>query len=589
MKYFIYTFILISSILFVRCQKESSTTKLVFNADIVRKAHEAIVKYNAGKEPVNNVVKLVYFHGSDKAPLDNWRERLSRTLDDVSDFYKEEFARYGIEIDGIPFEKKEGKYVFTVIEGDLISQDYNTKSGGKIQMEIWNKAKKKINLAKDHVLVINGLSFRKEDGTYVFHSPYHGRGSVANGICQVADCELLDSKLLTDSVKRMVFSEMAVARKECAVAEFNSWYIGGIAHELGHIFGLPHDFGQELEFDSKHISLMGQYGSRHFRDYLWHGEVSALFSSASIVQLLSHPVFAKSTKTVDFVLDSLSFDKRNNKVIVKTKIRTKELPYALIALLRPSNKTEYFNQSFSSIVTTNKPSIVLDSFAQGNYFLQLQFLFANGTFRRSSRMISIDDAGNANLQRFPVRAKLNIKNLYDKYQKIEKTKEAKICLGILKGILNPPEPIELKTASANKLFLSDAKWEKAKVGWGVLARNYYSKDSELKLFLKLKGKLYSKGLYAHSPALHVFNLDSKWKTFSATIGLRDDARMQGSAIFKILGDGKLLYKSPVLRVNQKADFKIDVSNIKTLELQTAGAEGHNYNSWAVWLDPIIKR
>ena len=589
MKYFIFSFILINSILFISCQNESSTIVPTFNRDLISKAHKAIEVYNSGKVPVNNVVKVVYFHGSDKAPLDNWRERLTRTLDDVSNFYKEEFYKYGIETDGIPFEKNGDDYVFNVITGDSISQNYNIKSGVRIQMEIWKKAKGKIDLSKDHVLVINGLSFKKDDGTYVFHSPYHGTGSLVNGICHVADCEQLDSKLLTDSVKRMVFSEMMIKRKACSVAEFNSWYIGGIAHELGHVFGLPHDYGQPSEFDSKHISLMGQYGSRHFRDYLWHGEVSASFSSASILQLMSHPVFSKSAKTTGFALESLSFDKKDNKVIVNTKIRAKELPYALVALIRPSSKSEYFNMSFSSIVTTDKPTIELDSLQKGDYYLQLQFLFADGTFRRSNRMISVDKYGDAKETNFLQRGKLDIQKLHDKFQKLEKTKEVEITLGILNGILNPPPPIDLKTTHINKLSVSDAKWEKATVGWDKLARNYFSKESEFKLFLKLKGKLYNKGLYAHSPASFVYNLDRKWKTFSATIGIRDYAHTQGSAIFKVLGDGKILYKSSALRVNQKADLKIDVSKIKTLELITAGAEGHNHNSWAIWVDPILER
>jgi hypothetical protein len=101
--------------------------------------------------------------------------------------------------------------------------------------------------------------------------------------------------------------------------------------------------------------------------------------------------------------------------------------------------------------------------------------------------------------------------------------------------------------------------------------------------------LYSKGLYAHSPSSYVFNLDKKWKRFSAIAGLRDFAHSQGSARFTVIGDGKVLYNSPAIRTNQKYMINVDISGVKILELQANGTEGHNFNSWAVWLDPVIVR
>jgi hypothetical protein len=36
-------------------------------------------------------------------------------------------------------------------------------------------------------------------------------------------------------------------------------------------------------------------------------------------------------------------------------------------------------------------------------------------------------------------------------------------------------------------------------------------------------------------------------------------------------------------------INVDISGVKILELQANGTEGHNFNSWAVWLDPVIVR
>jgi hypothetical protein len=311
------------------------------------------------------------------------------------------------------------------------------------------------------------------------------------------------------------------------------------------------------------------------------------------LQLISHPIFSKSTKSrnkdIGFSIDKISFDKKDNRVIIKSKIKAKELPYAIVALIRPFAVSEYFNMSFSSIVKTHEVTIELEKVPKGKYFLQQQFLFADGTTRKSNSMIIIDDDGKAETIKLRGQGEVDVQRLYNKFKALEETNEVKMILENLSGILNPPEPINLKTVKNDKVFLSDAKWEKATVGWDKVARNYFSLESEFKFFLLLQKKVYNKGLYAHSPASYIFNLERKWKTFSATIGIRDNAHIEGSAIFKVFGDGKLLFESPVLRVNEKDEFKVDISNIKTLKLQTIGSKGHVNNSWAIWVDPIIER
>ena len=593
MKYSITTVLTIFSILFIGCQNKSTSTNQPLNKDLVIAAHNKIKEYNLGKDTANNIVKVVYFHGNDIEPFPNWEERLTRTLADVSDYYKESFNKYGVDIDGIPFEKNNGKYLINVIQGYSESRHYTPKSGTDIQVEIFKRTNGEIDCSRDHVLILNALCYQRPDKTYVFHSPYHGMGTSANGVCHVAECELLDSKLLTDTETKMVFSEPSIALKHCFVAEFNSWYIGGIAHELGHEFCLPHDFGQPGEFDSKGISLMGNLGSRHFRDYLWNGEKSASFSAASILQLISNPIFSKAVKArnkeIDFQLERVTFGKNEKGTIVKPVISAKELPYAVVALVRPSHKSDYHNMSFSAIVNSEETSIEIDKLPRGKYFLQLSFLYPDGTFRRLNLMMNIDNEGNAKLLEQTGVGEVNVRDLYSKYLKSEKTPEVQTILEILTDILTPPELLNLTTCNNRSVNISDSKWESASVGWDNIARNYFSKESEFKLFLKLQGKIYNKGLYAHSPSSYVFNLDGKWKTFSSTIGIRDGAHTEGSAIFKVLGDGKLLFESSILRVNQKDELKIDVSNIKVLELQTAGGEGHANNSWAIWVDPVLKR
>ena len=184
---------------------------------------------------------------------------------------------------------------------------------------------------------------------------------------------------------------------------------------------------------------------------------------------------------------------------------------------------------------------------------------------------------------------VDINSLYKKIKARKPLQSNKLKLRILKDLVSPPKPQNLTTSKADSLYLSDAKWEEAYVGWEKVARNYFTIEKESKFFLELNGVLYPKGLYAHSPALYTFKLSKRWKTFKATVGLRDGAHMEGSARFTVLGDGKTLYESSALRKRQQENFNIDVSNVDILELKTEGTEGHNHNSWAIWVNPVLSK
>jgi hypothetical protein len=57
----------------------------------------------------------------------------------------------------------------------------------------------------------------------------------------------------------------------------------------------------------------------------------------------------------------------------------------------------------------------------------------------------------------------------------------------------------------------------------------------------------------------------------------------------VLGDGKQLYESKILREGQSASFKIDISGVSELVLKADGGEDHVHNSWAIWGTPIVER
>ena len=51
-------------------------------------AYKAVNDYHSSSATAGYVVKVVYFHGNDQAPLADWEKRLPEVLDDVSNYYK---------------------------------------------------------------------------------------------------------------------------------------------------------------------------------------------------------------------------------------------------------------------------------------------------------------------------------------------------------------------------------------------------------------------------------------------------------------------------------------------------------------------
>ena len=145
------------------------------------------------------------------------------------------------------------------------------------------------------------------------------------------------------------------------------------------------------------------------------------------------------------------------------------------------------------------------------------------------------------------------------------TEEAQHRLRLLRTMREPEaEHNDLTTTKATRAFLSDARWSKADVGWGKVARNrfWFNEGQWEGMLLKLNGQVFDKGLYAHSRSEFIFPLGGDWKTFSATIGLRDGAADQGSAIFTVVGDGKELFHSSILRRGQTDSFRVEMAGIQ---------------------------
>jgi len=108
--------------------------------------------------------------------------------------------------------------------------------------------------------------------------------------------------------------------------------------------------------------------------------------------------------------------------------------------------------------------------------------------------------------------------------------------------------------------------------------------------LRLQGKAYAHGFGVHSRSDLTFALDGSYRTFSALIGIDDSVAAAGSVIFRVYGDGKLLYESPVLRGSaDPVPIKVDLQGALLLRLSVDPADGGDLGDHADWADARLFR
>ena len=103
------------------------------------------------------------------------------------------------------------------------------------------------------------------------------------------------------------------------------------------------------------------------------------------------------------------------------------------------------------------------------------------------------------------------------------------------------------------------------------------------------GKLYATGLYAHSPSRYVFDLGGKWKMLRGEAGLHTAHQPHGSVVFVIKADGREVFRSAVIHGTTKANYAVDATGVKRLELIVDKAGAGNGGNWGLWLDPTLFR
>jgi len=301
---------------------------------------------NKAPEKASRQMHVVYWTPSDREPRAQYTERLSRVLKHIQAFYKKEMLTHGFGKRSIQLQEgKDGLIKIHVAKGARPANTYtetNQKHGQEIRRDCAATLKKAgINANQETIVIFCNLAnWDAKKRTMSHNSPYYAAGRHNQGTAWQLDSPLLDAKLL--GVKDQFLRDRQYGR--ISVGRYNSIFIGGVCHELGHALGLPHCKQCAPAKKLYGTALMGS-GNRTYGQELRQEGKGSFLTIAHALKLAAHPQFSGSIKQMNKRLrvqfknwDLVSEDKG---LQIKAKL-TANLPiHAIIAYADPAGGGDY--------------------------------------------------------------------------------------------------------------------------------------------------------------------------------------------------------------------------------------------------------
>ena len=142
----------------------------------------------------------------------------------------------------------------------------------------------------------------------------------------------------------------------------------------------------------------------------------------------------------------------------------------------------------------------------------------------------------------------------------------------------------LPAASAESFGLESLNLQYAEQGWGEPRANR-SVDQHP---LFIDGKRFEHGFGTHAVSTLRIDVGGKAERFTSTVGVDDEVGRRGSVVFKVIGDGKTLWESGVLRGGDPAkEAEVDLHGVKKLILYVGDADDDSSYDHADWADARI--
>jgi hypothetical protein len=589
-----------------------------------------IIDAYQGPAPAKPAKKLhvVYFTPAGREPEPRYRERLEPILEDIRAFYRDGMERLGFgpktftldhDAAGQPIihlvKGQEPESAFTGWAGRNGGNTGSLEGGEKVQRGC-RPTLDAASISFDHETVLifcNLAAWDEQAKTFRHHSPYFGASDQTSGLCFAMDSVIQN---LDDLTKKEPTLRDAEWGKE-SLGKFNTIFIGGIAHELGHAFALPH-CGERWDERSLGTSIMGA-GNHTYREERRGEGKGSFLTMASAMRLAGRPLFSGSDKneeepgrlnhcslSLSTNLTRADLACRQGALRVEGTVAGSPPIYGVIAYFDSVHDGGYRAPTATSVPDGQRRFAmeVSDLAPCGNGTLRVEFCHANGAVSERQLGFAVSGGGLVDLSQWELREALEpvaeavsgnqAGAAKTELQKLESRAAPEMTKAIARKLVatlntKPKAAPAEAPSSITKLALGDARAESAEVGWLEPAANRVPTNDQVTSPLLDSGTLYATGLYAHAPSRYTFNLGGKWKGLSGEAGLHTLHQPYGSVVFIVKVDGHEAYRSSVIRGAKKAKYQVDVTGVKTLELIVDPTEDGNHNDWGLWLDSVLER
>jgi hypothetical protein len=553
-------------------------------------------------------VHLVYWTPSDREPAARYRERLTAIFEETQRFFAREMERNGFGPRTIRLMKDtDGLCVIHLVRGAEPYANYETSSGRKIRTECEATLQAAgIDPDKETIVIFCNMSnWDPEKRVMSQNSPYYASGTNRSGTAWQVDSPLLDLALL--GAREPLLQDGQYGK--ISPGRYNSIFIGGVIHELGHALGLPHNRERADQRALWGTALMGS-GNRTYGEQLRDEGRGTFLTLGEAMRLASHPIFCGSVKGFDLKagadLSEVKIEPQGKSFRFSARVNADPPAYAVIGYTDPAGGSNYDATTVTAVpdkegrftlecnaLQPGKAGVLHVVVAQANGATPSFSSF--GSEPRYSYFVARDGtvdltAAMARQRLGPLISALNARRGEDARKELQTLAQGGADSRVLEvaGVLADsmdfkpgPSPAE---ATGETLLLSDAAMMKATVGYGRVTVNRLPGDEPL---LLAGGRLWAKGLYAHAPARHVWRLAGKWGRLTGTAALAEGN--DGSVVLSIRGDGREIWHSPRLRGGETAQFDVPVKDADTLELLVSDAGDGNRSDWGVWLEPKLLR